>query len=109
MWVESDTNRPGGAALARQFVLGKRCFAEEFGVESDELWLPDSFGYSAALPQIARAAGMRWLLTQKLSWNDTNRMPHHTFWWEGIDGRSEERRVGKECVSTCRSRWSPYH
>src|SRR3546814_13716277 len=24
-------------------------------------------------------------------------------------GRSEERRVGKECVSTCRSRWSPYH
>ena len=23
--------------------------------------------------------------------------------------RSEERRVGKECVSTCRSRWSPYH
>src|SRR3546814_2152062 len=28
---------------------------------------------------------------------------------EGILGRSEERRVGKECVSTCRSRWSPYH
>src|SRR3546814_17227843 len=26
-----------------------------------------------------------------------------------LDGRSEERRVGKECVSTCRSRWSPYH
>src|SRR3546814_11549882 len=28
---------------------------------------------------------------------------------EGISHRSEERRVGKECVSTCRSRWSPYH
>src|SRR3546814_3751327 len=28
---------------------------------------------------------------------------------EGRRGRSEERRVGKECVSTCRSRWSPYH
>src|SRR3546814_2510223 len=27
----------------------------------------------------------------------------------GVAGRSEERRVGKECVSTCRSRWSPYH
>src|SRR3546814_19055279 len=26
-----------------------------------------------------------------------------------VAGRSEERRVGKECVSTCRSRWSPYH
>src|SRR3546814_1573320 len=34
------------------------------------------------------------------------------FWLSGqtkVDGRSEERRVGKECVSTCRSRWSPYH
>ena len=28
---------------------------------------------------------------------------------EKRDFRSEERRVGKECVSTCRSRWSPYH
>src|SRR3546814_12968112 len=26
-----------------------------------------------------------------------------------VETRSEERRVGKECVSTCRSRWSPYH
>src|SRR3546814_1173883 len=29
--------------------------------------------------------------------------------YEGPASRSEERRVGKECVSTCRSRWSPYH
>src|SRR3546814_13465878 len=28
---------------------------------------------------------------------------------QGFDARSEERRVGKECVSTCRSRWAPYH
>src|SRR3546814_13152391 len=28
---------------------------------------------------------------------------------KAITARSEERRVGKECVSTCRSRWSPYH
>src|SRR3546814_15049205 len=32
-----------------------------------------------------------------------------TTWFELIERRSEERRVGKECVSTCRSRWSPYH
>lgn len=86
MWVESDTNMPGGEALARQFVLGKRFFMAEFGVEPLDVWLPDSFGYSAALPQIARAAGSRWMLTQKMSWNETNRMPHHTFLWEGIDG-----------------------
>ncbi|MCQ1957402.1 glycosyl hydrolase-related protein [Arthrobacter sp. zg-Y826] len=86
MWVESDTNLPGGEALARQFVAGKRFFREEFGVDPEVVWLPDSFGYSAALPQIARAAGARWFLTQKISWNETNTMPHSTFLWEGIDG-----------------------
>src|SRR3546814_11027604 len=29
--------------------------------------------------------------------------------WTALAERSEERRVGKDCVSTCRSRWSPYH
>ncbi|WP_030621377.1 alpha-mannosidase [Streptomyces fulvoviolaceus] len=86
MWVESDANMPGGEALARQLVHGKRFFAEELGVETEEVWLPDSFGYTAAFPQLAKLAGIRWFLTQKLSWNQSNRMPHHTFWWEGIDG-----------------------
>ena len=86
MWVESDANMPGGEALARQLVHGKRFFLDELGVETEEVWLPDSFGYTAAFPQLARLAGVRWFLSQKLSWNDTNRMPHHSFWWEGIDG-----------------------
>ncbi|MFJ6081221.1 alpha-mannosidase [Streptomyces sp. NPDC092369] len=86
MWVESDANMPGGEALARQLVHGKRFFAEELGTETEEVWLPDSFGYTAAFPQLAKLAGIRWFLTQKLSWNQSNRMPHHTFWWEGIDG-----------------------
>ncbi|PWI41411.1 glycoside hydrolase family 38 C-terminal domain-containing protein [Streptomyces sp. ICBB 8177] len=86
MWVESDANMPGGEALVRQITHGKRFFREEFGVETEEIWLPDSFGYTAAFPQLAKLAGIRWFLTQKLSWNQSNRMPHHTFWWEGIDG-----------------------
>ena len=86
MWVESDTNMPGGEAMARQFVAGKQFFLDEFGVETEEVWLPDSFGYSAALPQIVAASASRWFLTQKISWNQVNKMPHHTFWWEGIDG-----------------------
>ncbi|WP_282944648.1 alpha-mannosidase [Cellulomonas endometrii] len=86
MWVESDTNMPGGEALVRQFVQGKRFFDRELGVEPREVWLPDSFGYTGALPQLARLAGFRWFLSQKMSWNTTNRFPHHTFWWEGIDG-----------------------
>ncbi|MGW1721972.1 alpha-mannosidase [Streptomyces sp. NPDC002306] len=86
MWVESDANMPGGEALARQIVHGSRFFAEELGVRTEEIWLPDSFGYTAAFPQLAKLAGIRWFLTQKLSWNQSNRMPHHSFWWEGIDG-----------------------
>ena len=86
MWVESDTNMPGGEALVRQLLEGKRFFLDEFGIDTEEVWLPDSFGYSAALPQIIAGAGGRWFLTQKISWNETNTMPHHTFWWEGIDG-----------------------
>jgi alpha-mannosidase len=86
MWVESDTNMPGGEAMARQFTHGKRFFADEFGVETREVWLPDSFGYSGALPQLIRLSGSAWFLTQKISWSQANRFPHHTFWWEGIDG-----------------------
>lgn len=86
MWVESDINLTGGEALVRQFLVGTRFFLDEFGVESEEVWLPDTFGYSAAVPQIARLAGKKYFLTQKMSWNDTNRFPHHTFWWEGLDG-----------------------
>jgi alpha-mannosidase len=88
MWVESDTNMPGSEAMARQFVAGKRFFLEEFGVETTQTWLPDSFGYSAALPQIAALAGQRDFLTQKVSWNQVNTFPHHTFTWEGLDGTS---------------------
>ncbi|TDC07282.1 alpha-mannosidase [Nonomuraea longispora] len=86
MWVEADGNLPGGEALARQLIYGRRFFSAEFGIEQDGVWLPDSFGYTAAYPQLAVLAGARWFLTQKLSWNQTNRMPHNTFDWEGIDG-----------------------
>ncbi|MGO2541512.1 MAG: alpha-mannosidase [Specibacter sp.] len=86
MWVESDTNMVGSEAMARQFTYGQRFFRENFGIECQEVWLPDSFGYSAALPQIVKQAGAKWFLTQKISWNTVNKFPHHTFNWEGIDG-----------------------
>lgn len=85
-WVEPDTNMPGAEATVRQLVMGKQFFADEFGVDTTEVWLPDTFGYTAALPQVIRLCGADWFMTQKISWNQTNRMPHHTFWWEGIDG-----------------------
>lgn len=86
MWIEPDMNLPSGESIVRQFLEGKRFFLDEFGIETREAWVPDTFGYSAALPQLIRAAGNDWFLTQKISWNQTNRFPHSTFSWEGIDG-----------------------
>lgn len=86
MWVEPDTNTPSGESLARQLIAGKRYFLERYGVETTDCWLPDAFGYSGNLPQILQAAGVSRFLTQKLSWNEIDSFPHHTFWWEGIDG-----------------------
>ena len=86
MWVEADCNLPSGEALVRQLLHGKRYFMEEFGYETRILWLPDVFGYPGNLPQLIKESGCDYFLTQKLSWNDTNKPDHHTFWWEGIDG-----------------------
>jgi alpha-mannosidase len=86
MWVEPDTNVPGGESLIRQIYYGVRFFAEEFGTRSKMLWEPDVFGYTGALPQILKKSGVDFFMTQKLSWNQVTRHPHHTFWWQGIDG-----------------------
>ncbi len=85
-WVECDGNLTGAEALCRQFLRGKTYLREKFGYESDTFWLPDTFGYSAALPQILRQCGVKYFLTTKLSWNDTNHFPYETFLWRGIDG-----------------------
>ncbi len=86
MWVEADTNLAGGEALIRQILYGKKFFRDEFGVESHVLWLPDVFGYSAAMPQILRKSNVDKFVTSKISWNETNMMPHDVFDWQGIDG-----------------------
>ena len=86
MWVEADCNLSSGESLVRQILVGKKFFKEEFGVDSKVLWLPDVFGYSAALPQILKKCGIDLFVTSKISWNEFNRMPHEIFDWKGIDG-----------------------
>jgi len=86
MWVEADCNLAGGESLVRQFLYGRKFFREKFGLVTRDMWLPDVFGYSAALPQILSKFGIEYFLTQKISWNQTNTFPHHTFIWQGIDG-----------------------
>ncbi|KAI9294293.1 hypothetical protein K502DRAFT_317167 [Neoconidiobolus thromboides FSU 785] len=85
-WVEMDCNIPSGEGFCRQFLLGQRYFEKEFGKRCRIFWLPDTFGYSAQLPQIIKEAKMDYFFTQKLSWNNINKFPHTTFFWKGIDG-----------------------
>jgi alpha-mannosidase len=85
-WVEPDGNMPSGESFARQFLLGQTWLADNLGVTADTFWLPDTFGYSAGLPQIARSSGCNTFVTQKLSWNSVNAFPHTTLLWEGLDG-----------------------
>ena len=86
MWVESDTNISGEEALVRQMLYGIRYFKQDFGIRVNSLWLPDVFGYSGNMPQIIRKSGLDYFMTIKISWNDTNEFPYHTFNWRGIDG-----------------------
>ncbi len=86
MFVEADCNLSSGESLVRQLVYGKKFFKEEFGKDNEILWLPDVFGYSAALPQIMKKCGIKYFMTTKISWNEFNKMPYDTFEWEGIDG-----------------------
>ncbi|MFD2648894.1 alpha-mannosidase [Devosia albogilva] len=86
MWVEPDVNIVSGESLVRQIMRGRRFHLEHFGVDPKTVWLPDTFGYSANLPQIMEKSGLRYFVTSKLSWNDTDRHPYDTFFWRGIDG-----------------------
>ena len=86
MWVEADTNISSPESLIRQFIHGKNFFMDEFGIDVKCLWIPDVFGYSPVLPQITLLAGCDSFLTQKISWSQINVFPHHTFFWQGIDG-----------------------
>ncbi len=86
MWVEPDCNLISGESLVRQILVGTRFFETEFGCENTVHWMPDVFGYSAALPQILKKSGIQTFITYKLSWNEYNKMPYDTFQWQGIDG-----------------------
>lgn len=87
MWVEPDLNIPGSEALVRQLMLGRQYFKDSFNVEETPvLWLPDTFGFPGQTPQLMRHAGLKWFATNKLNWNQKNKVPSTSHHWEGIDG-----------------------
>ena len=117
MFVEADCNLTSGESLVRQILHGKRYFRDTFGKDNVILWLPDVFGYSAALPQIMHKSGIRYFMTTKISWNEFNKVPYDTFLWEGIDGTrilthfspSCDYKTGEERGSFKRSHFTTYN
>ena len=109
MYVEADCNLSGGESIVRQFIVGKKFFKEEFEKDNKVCWLPDVFGYSAAMPQIMKKCGIDLFITSKISWNEYNRMPHEIFKWKGIDGTelltyfitTQEKKKGSDDYDYC--------
>lgn len=98
VWVECDCNITSGESMVRQFLWGQRFTRKYFGYTSDAFWLPDTFGYSAAIPQIMQGCGVKYFLTTKMAWNDTNQFPYDTFYWKGLDGTSVFSHLNKTHV-----------
>lgn len=85
-FIECDCNITGGEMMIRQFLKGQQFTRENFGYTMDTFWLPDTFGYSAAIPQIMHGCGTKYFSTNKLNANEINRVEHESFIWRGIDG-----------------------
>jgi alpha-mannosidase len=86
-WVETDAVLVGTASLLRQFQEGQHYCRQRFPAWEHRLaWLPDSFGFSAGLPAVAAATGVRWFCTHKLAWNATHPFPHRLFRWRSRCG-----------------------
>ncbi|MGM3305155.1 alpha-mannosidase [Anabaena sp. WFMT] len=85
-WVESELNLISGESIVRQLLYGQRYFQEKFGKVSPVVWVPDTFGFCATLPQFFANAGIEFFVTQKLRWNDTTKFDYGAFWWRSLDG-----------------------
>ena len=109
MWVEADTNVTSGESLVRQFLVGKRFFRDEFGVENKIMWLPDVFGYSGALPQIIKKSGLDYFMTTKISWNEYDKLPYDTFQWQGIDGTKVLAHFATGCDANSSGHFTTYN
>ncbi len=108
VWVECDCNITSGESMVRQFLWGQRFTRKYFGFTSDAFWLPDTFGYSAAIPQIMQGCGVKYFLTTKMAWNDTNQFPYDTFYWKGIDGTRVFSHLNKTHVWPSPKDFYPY-
>ena len=91
-WDANDTNVPSPESQLRNILLGQQFYKDEFGIKSEDIFLPDCFGFSYTLPSIASHAGLIGFSTQKLQWRtnpfyeDASKVPFNYGLWKGIDG-----------------------
>ena len=84
---EGDAIVSGLESRVRQILYGNRFFQREFQTQSDEVMLPDTFGFPACLPSILAHCGIKGFNTQKLTWGSAVGIPFNLGVWRGVDGR----------------------
>lgn len=86
-YENGDVNMPSPEALTRNILYGNGYFREKFGVESNDIFLPDCFGFGRALPSVAAHSGLKGFSTQKLTWGGAADVPFDVGRWQGSDGQ----------------------
>ncbi len=87
--VAGDVNLPSPEALFRQILYGNGFWKKEFGKTSQDIFLPDCFGFGYALPAVAANCGLKGFSSQKLSWGSSLPIPFENVGrWIGPDGSS---------------------
>ena len=85
-YENGDVNIPSPEALIRNILIGNGYFADKLGVRTNEIYLPDCFGFGYALPAVASHSNLKGFTTQKLSWGSAYGNPFDLGKWYGVDG-----------------------
>ncbi|ABN70237.1 glycoside hydrolase, family 38 [Staphylothermus marinus F1] len=85
-FIEFDANMASGESIVRQLVMSQKYFYQHFNKYAEILFLPDSFGFPSSLPQLLRKSRIKYFVTSKLRWNDTNDFSYPIFIWRSNDG-----------------------
>ena len=85
-YENGDVNVPSPESLFRNILYGNRYFEKTFGKKSNDIFLPDCFGFGWALPSIINHSGLKGFSTQKLTWGGAYGRPFDIGLWYGVDG-----------------------
>ncbi len=86
-YENGDVNVPSPESLFRNILYGNKYFEKKFGKKSNDIFLPDCFGFGYALPSIMNHAGLKGFSTQKLSWGSAYGIPFDIGRWYGPNGK----------------------